>query len=129
MSTRESTKTEPADNATASAVEGQLAATPEGVCAICAYSKANGWWGPDCPGAHCRECHRSWTSLVEAHCVTCHAHFSTDSTAHRHRKPGGGCEGPASMRTKVDKPVYKQVERKSGPVWVTYDERELAWTR
>ena len=33
---------------------------------------------------HCRECHLSWTSLVQAHCVVCCRQFSTDTAFKDH---------------------------------------------
>ena len=47
-----------------------------GVCPVCTYADEHGWWGPDQRGTHCRGCHRSWHRKTEAHCATCHGHFS-----------------------------------------------------
>ena len=58
-------------------------------CPVCARSEEHGWLGQ--PGAHCRRCHRSWTSRAEAHCTArledgarCCAHFSSNSAADHH---------------------------------------------
>lgn len=69
-------------------------------CAPCAHAAEHGWWGPDHPGTHCRDCHRSWTSLAQAHCVTCHQQFVSALVADSHwcdghgqRRHAAGCDG------------------------------------
>ena len=39
------------------------------------------------PRARCR-CGRSWAGLAQAHCATCHNHFSTVSNFDKHRVQG-----------------------------------------
>lgn len=53
-------------------------------CELCDHAAEHGAWPPEHRGTHCRVCHRSWRSLVEAHCTICHLHFSTDNTATVH---------------------------------------------
>ena len=60
---------------------------PDRSCPVCAYADEDGWWGPAHHGTHCRGCHRSWTSLAQAHCVTCHQQFVSATVADRHMSP------------------------------------------
>jgi hypothetical protein len=53
-------------------------------CAACVHAAAHGWWGPGVRGTHCPECHRSWSSPVQVHCVVCHEQFATDNVARLH---------------------------------------------
>lgn len=55
-------------------------------CKLCQHADEHGSWGQN--GTHCRDCHRSWTSLVQEHCTLCHQQFSTTSVADRHWKSG-----------------------------------------
>lgn len=87
-------------------------------CQVCAYADEHGAWPASHRGTHCRGCHRSWTGLKEAHCVTCHAHFSTDNHAQSHRLPRGGCTDPAAVLRTDRQPRMRLVDRGSGPVWV-----------
>lgn len=43
-------------------------------------------------------CGREWTGANQAHCPTCHEHFSTVALFDRHRAGEGGCKDPAMLR-------------------------------
>lgn len=93
-------------------------------CPVCAFADEHGWWGPGHRGTHCRDCHRSWTALKEAHCTACHEHFSTDAHAQSHRGPNGSCRHPSAvLRTTAqgNRPRLRLVDRGTGPVWVGAD--------
>ena len=83
-------------------------------CPICAFADTRGWYGR--PGAHCRDCHRSWTSKVEAHCAAledgtrCCEHFSSNSAADLHWLKGRHVS-PETIRRLVRR------ETAHGPVW------------
>lgn len=92
-------------------------------CSICTYAKANGWWGPELrSGTHCRDCHRSWTGLKEIHCVLCCKHFSTPENLDKHKTSAGKCKDPARLKKQDGTPVLMEVQRKSGSVWVGWQE-------
>ena len=63
----------------------KLRAGPD--CPVCAHARAHGWWGQS--GAHCRDCHRSWTSTTQVHCVVCHEQFASDGVARLHWTKAG----------------------------------------
>jgi len=79
-----------------------------------------------------RRCDRKWTGFNQAHCSSCHEHFSTVKNFDLHR-PGkvradgtAACGKPAEMtRTKRDGtkvPLFREVETVNGPMWVSYTE-------
>lgn len=92
-------------------------------CIPCRNAAEIGWWGPEHRGTHCRVCHRSWTGLTEAHCVKCHEHFASPSTADLH-DPAGVCQKPRDAVRKDGLPVFAARQRRSGLVWVRWDDRE-----
>lgn len=92
--------------------------TSRSECKVCAYAAIHACWPKDHRGTHCRDCHRSWTGLKEAHCVTCHEHFSTDAHAESHRGSRGACVHPASVLRKDGEARMRLTDRGSGPVWV-----------
>lgn len=65
-------------------------------CAECASTLDHGWTGRD-DGAHCHDCHRTWTSCRAAHCPECHEHF-TSYSASDHHDGREGCIPPAEVR-------------------------------
>lgn len=93
------------------------------VCGPCGHNRKFGWNGG---GSHCRDCHRSWTSKREAHCATCHNHFSNPGNFDIHRT-GTGCIPPADVKTKTGKPKLRILVRALGPVWVSTGERPAHW--
>lgn len=95
---------------------------PRGACGTCAYAVVHGWWGPDHQGTHCRGCHRSWRSRREAHCATCHAHFTSPSAFGLHLT-SRGCVDPATLRAKSGALVLVEQERAHGVVWACFGER------
>lgn len=86
-------------------------------CATCKHADEHGWWGPDHIGTHCRGCHRSWTGKREAHCLTCHEHFSTPANFDAHLT-SHGCRNPWLVKTRTGRKLMKPVQRASGRVWV-----------
>lgn len=87
-------------------------------CDICAYAAEHGSWPPSHRGTHCHDCHRSWTSLKEAHCTVCHEHFSTDGHAQSHRGPHGYCIPPGDVLRIDGEARMRLTDRGTGPVWV-----------
>lgn len=67
-------------------------------------------------------CGRQWTGLSQAHCTTCHHHFSTVTNFDRHR-PGGNCLHPAALTDRNGKPLFKPVTNNYGVTWVHNSER------
>lgn len=90
-------------------------------CAPCAFAAVHYWFGPDHKGAHCRDCHRSWTGLSEVHCHLCHEHFSAGSTADlahpNWRSDGPSCVPPGSVFTKAGVARLRLAESINGPIW------------
>lgn len=62
-------------------------------------------------------CHRSWTSLAQAHCVVCHEQFATNDTADRHwiGSDKAGSIGRHTPPSEVS--ILVAVEEQFGPVW------------
>ena len=52
-------------------------------CPLCFKAHHDGWYGKT-GLAHCVDCHYTWTSRQEAHCVVCCEHFSSNSVADAH---------------------------------------------
>jgi hypothetical protein len=89
-------------------------------CPLCAFADAHGWWGRE--GTHCRGCHRTWAAFGQAHCATCHNHFSTPTAFDRHLAPRG-CLDPSEVRTKDGTPRLILRDGPSGPLWGWPDSR------
>lgn len=92
-------------------------------CLSCIAAKRDGHWPHD--GTHCRECHRTWTSFVEAHCVVCHLHFSTNNTADLHDSlcsddAQATRRALASARRTAGTPIFAVRQRKHGEVFVQW---------
>jgi hypothetical protein len=77
-------------------------------CSACTYADEHGSW--PMPGTHCRDCHRSWVSMSQAHCVLCHENFATDGVAEKHWIKGVHTH-PS------DVPKLECREEGHGPVW------------
>lgn len=67
--------------------------------------------------ASCR-CGREWTGLSQAHCPTCHRHFSTVANFDRHRPGSTGCQYPADVLNRKGEPVFKATVNRFGTTWV-----------
>jgi hypothetical protein len=63
-------------------------------------------------------CGRRWRGLAQAHCPTCHRHFSSVDAYDRHRPGSGGCQDPSDIRDKLGRLVYKREEGPFGTTWV-----------
>lgn len=76
------------------------------VCIVCAESTKGAWprWHK---GTHCRDCHKSWTSLTAAHSMCCHLTFSSNSAAEAHLVRGH-CTDPSTL------PAFELVTRANG---------------
>ncbi len=64
----------------------------------------------------CAGCDRRWTGTSEAHCASCHHHFSGVTHFDAHRRDGH-CVDPATIRGKDGQPALRLSERPNGPVW------------
>lgn len=76
------------------------------------------------------KCGRRWRSLTQAHCTVCHEHFGTYGLADKHQTFGPNremtCHPPAEVVTKeTQKRVFRLSEEADGPVWRTYERREM----
>lgn len=73
---------------------------PNAECPLCLSASSTGWWGVN-GVTHCRVTHRTWklTQTRQAHCETCHEHFSSPSGFDMHLKKGdaGGCRPPGEV--------------------------------
>jgi hypothetical protein len=63
------------------------------------------------------KCGRQWTGLAEAHCPTCHEHFSTVANFDRHRPGKGGCQPPSLMRGRDGDLVFRPSRGPYGITW------------
>jgi len=90
--------------------------TPD--CPICAFADTHHWWGPDLAPArsHCRDCHRSWASLVEGHCPTCHEHFANVKAFDAHLLEDG-CRPPVEVIRKDGRPRLTTRTTRYGVTW------------
>lgn len=98
-------------------------------CQICAYAEKHGSWPASLKsGTHCgftEGCHRSWHGKKEAHCAECHAHFSTDKLADKHRR-NGVCLNPAETVSKSGANVYRLCTTAQGEkIWRSADAMPL----
>lgn len=108
-------------------------------CGICTYAEDYGSWPLSHRGTHCDGCHRSWTGARESHCMgttstgdSCHAHFSADSVADKHRK-GDHCMTRNEMLSARDKKgllIFRECETSKGMLWRNADTLKLrpVWT-
>jgi hypothetical protein len=108
----------------------RLEAAEAAGCEPCKHAVLEGWWGP-LPGGcrtHCSTCHRSWSSLREAHCTLCCRHFVSHKVADRHWGPDG-CMDPATMLKRDGRPWFQARERPGGVTWALafYGERPAHW--
>jgi hypothetical protein len=65
-------------------------------------------------------CGRTWTGLTQAHCPTCHAHFSSVSGFDRHRGTGR-CADPATVMRGDGQPYFKAEQSRFGLTWSRND--------
>lgn len=68
----------------------------------------------------CHTCDRTWAGLAEAHCATCHRHFTTASAFDLHRvgpTDDRSCADPATLLKGDGQPKLSAVLRGSGDVW------------
>lgn len=63
--------------------------------------------------ANCDPCGMEWEAESEAHCASCHEHFSSDAGFDAHRM-SFGCVHPATLTRKP----FKRVARKGRTVWM-----------
>lgn len=82
------------------------------VCRICEFADREGYWGQ--PGTHCRDCHLSWTSSSQIHCVQCHRQFHSPAALQAHQPVGLKCINPAEHAVFA----ARSRENCSGTVWV-----------
>lgn len=80
-------------------------ATPYSACAVCASRRPDGSLA-DLSISHCRHCHRTWSRTTrQAHCATCHEHFTTPGNFDLHLAPvnwlGDPCRSPKHVTTKT----------------------------
>lgn len=88
-------------------------------CEVCQRVLDTHWVGlvAGRAGSHCAGCCRSWTSPVEAHCATCHAHFSTPRAFDAHFARDGSHLDPATVRRRDGRPRFVARERPLGVTW------------
>lgn len=73
------------------------------------------------------DCGRKWTGHTEAHCATCHTHFTSDGAFDRHLaspKSDDACYPPATILRKDGTPALEAIQRKYGLVWRVRDDRQ-----
>ena len=86
--------------------------TTPSACLVCAFATKHGHW--PMKGTHCRDCHRSWTSHAQAHCVRCHEQFASNGTAERHWGRGGEHRDPVVAGLVAHDEAYGTVWRRPG---------------
>lgn len=84
-------------------------------CVWCQRKAELGWYG-DAKIHHCRTCHRTWTGTSQAHCVSCHHHFSSNSAADRHLV-NDSCYPPQEVRDSNGVPKLGLRKDKYGYTW------------
>lgn len=88
-------------------------------CTTCNYANEHGWWG-DSRITHCRDCHRTWSSLRQAHCRgrnhqgrRCCEHFASATGSDYHQATGEAeqvlCLPPATVLDSEGRPRYVAV--------------------
>ena len=107
-----------------------LAAARAAGCGPCEHAALHGWWGelPHGSRTHCRDCHRSWGSAREAHCVGCCEHFASPRVADAHRRDGV-CVDPATALDSKGRARFAARERPGGVTWALafYGVRPAHW--
>jgi hypothetical protein len=68
-------------------------------------------------------CGREWNGLAQAHCPTCHAHFSTVGNFDRHRPGSAGCQDPATLTRSNGERLFKPVLSALGTTWAENSDR------
>ncbi len=106
----------------------------ESTCEPCAYSAEHGWWGPlaNRGNSHCPQCHRTWRSTTECHCVGCCRQFATERAfgLHRSGQPDSRvCMDPADVNWSNGKAKLARRDSVFGEVWSVNDERGVSWER
>lgn len=97
-------------------------------CEICAHADEAGSWPQELlndRGTHCRDCHRSWWSKVEAHCARCHLHFTSNAAADLHdpycmADTETTRKRLVSARRSSRRPVFALVGRRGGEAFASY---------
>ena len=83
----------------------------------------------------CRVCERTWTGTVQAHCRSCHRHFSRASSFDLHWRGRGEhreCVDPATLLDLDGLPALKLSKDPAGrPWWVRreLDNNLIPWRR
>lgn len=95
-------------------------------CDVCSYAKKHACWPPGHKGTHCNHCHRSWTGLLEQHCVGCHEHFANITLADLHRGPQGTCLAPTKIKRQNGR---RALSGKAGPFGITWVEAPWSGAR
>jgi hypothetical protein len=65
-------------------------------------------------------CGRRWTGLAQAHCMSCHEHFSSVTGFDKHRSTGR-CTPPTDVRRGDGVPYFKPEESRFGTTWARND--------
>lgn len=71
--------------------------------------------------ARCQGCGLAWTSRSEAHCSSCHEHFTGPGIFDQHIR-AAGCTPPGELRHgRTGKPILEQIMRSGGHLaWRQY---------
>lgn len=103
-------------------------------CRPCMHAAIFGWWGPPLKelnaSTHCKRCHRSWSSIKEAHCTVCCTQFASNEAAQYHWVDDKHLDPAEARRDKKagGGPRYIEQESPFGPVlnlarYAEYQER------
>ena len=96
------------------------AAGGRSTCEICAYATEYHRW--PMTGTHCGDCHRSWISTAQAHCMVCRQQFASNSVADLHwREPKG--QPPVHIDPSTI-PRLELHDEAMGAVWRSTGDRE-----
>lgn len=94
-------------------------------CGACVHAAEHGWWGDIAPArTHCCDCHRSWRSLLEAHCTMCHRHFFNPKAFDAHLS-AGGCHDPKVVTRRDGRPRLQLTTTPYGELWRLVNYRPL----
>lgn len=90
-------------------------------CEPCTRAVEEAWFGP-IDGTHCKKCHRTWSSIKEAHCPMCCRHFSSDTAAQAHKRGVDrvSCVDPSKVGPTEENPTRKRLEAFEGPSGTTW---------
>jgi hypothetical protein len=69
-------------------------------------------------------CGRTWTSLTECHCRTCHRQFTSVTAFDRHQPGRYRCPDPDALLERNGDPTLRRIDRSGGDTWTLWTSDE-----